>query len=96
VSGIQEILVIVLLIVALLVVPRMFGNRHRSSAPKPPRPPLSGPIRLAIIASIAWPLAMAALLQPWHHQWLIFSGLGLAPVLTGWSVAWVLHGYRRR
>lgn len=95
-SGIQEILVIVLLIVALLVIPRMIGKNRRSSAPLPSRRPVTGTVRLAILASFAWPVAAALYFKPWSHGWLLFATWGIAPVLAIWGFAWVVRGYRHR
>ena len=64
-SGIQEILVLVIIILGILFLPRIL-NRGQEQRPTVPRPAIvvSGKMRLAIAASVLWPAVMAAFMQP--------------------------------
>ena len=100
-SGIQEILVLVIIILLILFVPRIL-SRHRPSTPLTPtaRPApirFTGRLRLALVASILWPLLTAAFFQPWHlsqlHAYLL---IGPGPVLLGWAAVWIYAGYKKK
>ena len=97
-SGIQEILLIVLIVLAIFLVPRMTKPK---SSPEPPRlrrliPPLSGPLRLAIVISILWPVGCALYFKPWREAFIPFAVIGIGPVVVAWSLNWVLAGMRRK
>ena len=97
-SGIQEILLIVLIVLAIFLVPRMTKPK---SSPEPPRlrrsiPPLSGPLRLAIVISILWPVGCALYFKPWREAFIPFAVIGIAPVVVAWSLNWVRAGMRRK
>jgi hypothetical protein len=94
-SGIQEILLVVLLVLVVVFLPRLRSSR------RPPPPggakarPLSGRMRLAIVASILWPVAAAAVTKPWAGDGIRFVYVGLAPVGVAWALRWVLTGFRQ-
>lgn len=96
-SGIQEILLIVLIILGIFLIPRMLKPR-----PDPPkvfqRPGLrlSWTLRLAIVLSILWPAAWAFYLRPWQQDLAAFVALGVGPVAVGWSLKWVLAGMKNK
>ena len=96
-SGIQEILVLVVIILGILFLPRIL-NRGRQITPAAPKPQVevSGKMRLAIAASIFWPGAMAAFMQPWKNDLYIFLYLGFGPVVFLWIIYWVLSGFRKK
>ena len=94
-SGIQEILVLVIIILGIFFVPRMLNRRPETVASKP-AVTLSGKTRLAISASIIWPALTAAYLKPWRSDWVTFLYLGFGPVIFGWIICWVAVGYRIR
>jgi hypothetical protein len=99
VSGIQEILLIVLLILALLILPRIFSSKR---TPVPARPtrvgrlPLSGKFRLAILISFLWLFVLSAVYVPWRGQWLAFLYAGVGPLIVAWGLFWVVSGFRSR
>jgi hypothetical protein len=97
-SGIQEILIILLVVVGIFLVPRMMNPR-----PAPQKVTLRRPVRrfswtlrLAIVVSILWPLACAVYFKPWQHNGIPFTVIGIGPVVVGWSVSWVLAGMRNK
>jgi len=96
-SGIQEILVLVIIILGILFLPRIF-NRGQESRPAVPRPVIvvSGKMRLAIAASILWPAMMAAFMQPWEKDLFRYLYLGVGPVAFIWITYWVVTGFRKR
>ena len=97
-SGIQEILVIVVILLVILFIPRMISPR-----PRPGLKPL-GPMhkirnlgarwRLAIVASILWFLGAAVYFRPWQGTLELFVLLGVGPVIVGWCITWVVAGLR--
>jgi hypothetical protein len=96
-SGIQEILVLVAIILGILFLPRIW-NRSQGNRAVAPQPTvvLSGKMRLAIAASILWPAAMAAFIQPWKDDLFPFLYIGLGPVAVIWIIYWVFTGFRRK
>ncbi len=96
-SGIQEILVVLLILLAVLYLPRI-GNRAAGEPirRREARWNLSGRMRLALVASFLWPALMILYLKPGPETALPFAYLGLGPVVLGWAVYWVVLGYRRK
>jgi len=97
-SGIQEILLIVLIVLAIFLIPRMTKSKP---SPEPLRlrrslPPLSGPLRLAIVISILWPIGCALYFKPWREALIPFAVVGIGPVVVAWSLNWVVAGMRRK
>jgi hypothetical protein len=97
-SGIQEILLIMLIILGIIIIPRMMKPR-----PDPPKIVfqrsslrLSWTLRLAIVLSILWPAAWAFYFRPWKQDLSSFVALGLGPVVIGWSLKWVLAGMKNK
>ena len=98
-AGIQEILLLVIIILAIFILPRVLsrGKGNETTEPSISRMMslISGPMRLALVASIVWPLAVAAYLEPWKSGLFPYLYIGFGPVLFGWSVRWIIIGYRR-
>ena len=96
-TGIQEILVLVAIIVGILFLPRIL-NRGQTKAPVETQPQfvLSGKMRLAIGASIVWPAAVAAYMQPWKNDLYTYLYIGLGPVALIWIIFWIYTGFRSR
>lgn len=98
-SGIQEILVLVLLVLAIFFLPRIFsraqGTGGTAAGKKITGRKLSGRWRLALLASVIWPLGVALFFNPLYGSPMPFLYLGLIPVLVAWGIAWVAAGYRR-
>ena len=96
-TGIQEILILVAIILGILFLPRIL-NRGQESRQVESKPPyvLSGKMRLAIAASILWPVAIAVILEPWKKDLFPFLYLGLGPVVLVWVIYWVFVGFRKK
>ena len=94
-SGIQEILVLVIIILGIFFVPRMM-TRRKETEPVRPAVELSGRMRLSIAASIFWPAMIAAFLKPWRDDLFSFLYIGVGPVALAWIVFWVFVGFRKR
>ncbi len=96
-SGIQEILVLVVIILGILLLPRILnkGPETRQIAPRPAIK-ISGKMRLAIAASVLWPAAIAAFLEPWKQDLLRYLYIGLGPVALIWIIFWVFTGFRKK
>jgi len=94
VTGVSEILVLILLISGILILPRMLK-------PAPPKNAadtlgrLSKKKRAAIVASILYPIVCAMVIKPWSGHLLLFSATGPAPVALAWAVYWVLSAPRK-
>ncbi len=96
-TGIQEILVLVVIILGILFLPRILNRGQESrQAESGPLFVLSGKMRLAIAASILWPAVIAALMQPWKKDLFPFLYLGLGPVVLVWIIYWVFTGFRKK
>jgi len=93
VTGIQEILILVIIVLAIFFVPRILAKGNEKTPPKPALV-VSGKMRLAIAGSIFWLLLAAAVLQPWNQNLVLFLYAGLGPVVSGWVINWVVLGFR--
>ena len=94
-SGISEILVLVLIVLAIFFIPRVMA-KPEARRPAKPAVELTGKLRLAIAASVVWPAIIAAFLQPWRKDLVLFLYLGFGPVLIGWGAFWIMTGFRRK
>ena len=94
-SGLQEILVVAVIVICIFFIPRMMPGRletdSRSTGIR-----LSKKMRLAIAASLVYPVAAAAVFRPWQVDPVPFAYLGIGPVALGWLLYWVFSGHRRR
>jgi hypothetical protein len=97
-SGIQEILIIVLIIAGIFLVPRMMNPRPAPQKVVLRRDPLklSWTLRLAVILSFLWPVACGLYFKPWQQNLILFATLGIGPVVVGWSLKWVLAGMKNK
>jgi hypothetical protein len=99
-SGINELLVLVIIILAIFFIPRLLtqGDRNKSSRPMPIKsiPILSGRLRLAIFVSILWIFLTTIYFQPWRRDFVVFLSSAMGPVLVGWGAYWVITGFKRK
>ena len=97
-SGLQEILVLVLIVIVLFFLPRMV-SRPAQQAPTKPTVQIKqipGKWRLALFVSAVWLVIAALWLKPWGRNLVLFACVGALPVLIFWGAVWVLAGYTRR
>ena len=103
-SGIQEILVLIIIVLGILILPRILNPDRSEKGPQggdgssrisPGLTALSGRMRLAIIVSILWPLAALLYFQPWHRHLIPFVVFGIGPVALFWGAFWVVAGFRK-
>ena len=93
--GLNEILIIIVIILGLLFVPRMMARRQPQQ-PAVPKTVISGKIRIALVASFIY-LALAAIFfQPWHQNQIAFLYLGIGPVVLAWLGYWVYLGFNKK
>lgn len=99
-SGLQEIFLILLVVLAIFLLPRLTGRRQAAAVPGPvnrrPRPRLSGPLRSAILASLAWLFLTAVYYEPWQRDLARYLFAGAAPVSLFWGILWIVAGFRNR
>ena len=97
-SGIQEILLILIIVLAIVFLPRITGRRQASvvngRSRRRPHLKLSGPLRLAILGSIAWLFLTAVYFDPWHRALPPYLYFGAGPVLLFWGILWIAVGFR--
>ena len=96
-SGIQEILVLVIIVLGIFFLPRIL-NRGQATQAVAAKPivALSGRMRLAIAASALWPALIAAFMQPWKQDLILYLYVGPGPVVVVWILYWVLTGFRKK
>ncbi|MDX2501137.1 MAG: hypothetical protein QNL14_11620, partial [Deltaproteobacteria bacterium] len=70
-------------------------GEKKAVAPKPAAE-ISGKMRLAIAATVFWPVVIAAFMQPWKNDLFSFLYIGLGPVALGWIIFWVYTGFLRK
>ena len=98
-SGIQELLLLVIIILAIFFLPRIMakGQNQKGSSPVLIAPVLrlSGRLRLAILLSLLWLLMSAAYYQPWQANFLPYLYAGVGPLIAGWGAYWVILGFKK-
>ena len=95
-SGVQEILVLVVIILGILFLPRILNRGQEARSTEAwPKVVLSGRMRLALAASGLWPALVAAYMQPWKQNVISFLYLGPGPVLVLWLLYWVITGFKK-
>jgi hypothetical protein len=98
-SGINEILLIAAVVLAVIFIPRITKSRIAGR----PQPQLritagfrlSGRQRLAVLATLIWLAFWAVYYEPWGKDWKLFAYIGAGPVLITWGLWWTMAGRRR-
>lgn len=92
----QELLVLIVVVLALFYIPRMRGRKPVTEPARRRTSPLTGRMRLAILLTLFWIAGSAALLEPWQTlDALPFLSFGLGPAAAAWGAAWVWFGYKK-
>lgn len=95
-TGISEILVLLLLITGLLILPRFFKGESATKSSSPMiLKKLSAKIRFCIVLSVIYPIALALYLKPWHDNLTAYLSYGIIPVFVAWAIAWILAGNKK-
>ncbi len=94
-SGLQEILIIILIILVILFAPRMLGSRpSETRLGAAALKKISGAMRLKIALSFFWLIIAALWRQPWHNGWIPYLTVGILPLLIFWVGQWVFSGFK--
>lgn len=98
-TGASEILVLVLLILAVLILPRLLKpagalKKDKNNTIIPRLPPL---MRTGIFLSVAFPVFMILKIKPWDTEsgWVDFLAYGILPVALSWGLFWIISGFRK-
>lgn len=96
-TGISEILILILLILCILIVPRMMNPKPQGKRKKirPSARVFTMKMRLAIILSAADVIISALWTKPWQGQISMFIVLGILPVALGWSLVWIFSAKKK-
>jgi len=99
-SGINEILLIAAIVLAIIFVPRITASRN-GARPRvlpgvKPGFTLSGRRRFALLASFFWVAFWAVYFEPWQKEWKLFIYIGPGPVLALWGLLWSRQGLQKR
>jgi Na+/H+ antiporter NhaD/arsenite permease-like protein len=96
-TGISEILVLVLLIACILILPRLFkGEPDKKISSSKKIKNLSAKLRFNVVLTLAWPMIMALYLKPWEDHLILFISYGVAPVILVWAIIWIMAGKKKR
>jgi len=93
-AGFQEILIVVAIILGIFFIPRVISKKPALAAAKS-KQKISGKLRIAIAATIIYPIFPAVYFQPWQQNLSAIALTGIVPVLVGWLAAWVYDGFRK-
>ena len=95
-SGIQEILVLIIIVLGILFLPRILNRGgEKPSGQVKPAVVLTGQMRLGVAVSVLWPLLIAAFMQPWKQGLFPYLHIGLGPVILFWLAFWVVTGFKK-
>lgn len=95
-TGISEILVLVLLIACILILPRLLKSEpEKKGVASKKLKNLTAKTRLGIILTLAYPAAMALYLKPWNDKLIPYVSFGVIPVFLIWAIVWILAGKKK-
>ncbi|MCD4722065.1 MAG: hypothetical protein K8S13_19710 [Desulfobacula sp.] len=95
-TGISEILVLVLLIACILILPRLFkGEPVKKTSSSKQRKKLSAKIRFGIVLTLVYPIVLALYIKPWNENIISFISFGIIPVFLVWAIAWIIAGRKK-
>lgn len=93
-TGVSEILVLILLISGILILPRMFKPAPKAVQSKKKKP-LSKVKRAGIVVSVLIPIIAALGLKPWNGSPALFVFIGIVPVVLAWAMVWILAAQKK-
>ncbi|OGR21607.1 MAG: hypothetical protein A3J85_00560 [Desulfobacula sp. RIFOXYA12_FULL_46_16] len=96
-TGISEILLLILLVSCIFILPRMFQGKpiQKKEDGRTILKRLPAKTRGLIVASIAYPLFMALYLKPWQGNGLAFVSYGLFPVFLFGAMVWIFSARKK-
>lgn len=95
-TGISEILVLVLLITCILILPRLLkGEPAKKGSSSKKLTKLRAKTRFSIILTIIYPVGMALYLRPWNDNLIVYISYGIIPVFLCWAIVWILAGKKK-
>ncbi len=93
-TGVSEILVLILLISGILILPRMFKPAPKAVQGKKKKL-LSKKKRAGIVVSLLIPIIAAMGLKPWNDNLVLFVSIGIIPVALAWATVWILAAQKK-
>ena len=96
-TGISEILLLILLVSCIFILPRMFQGKstQKKEDGRAILKRLPAKTRGLIVVSIAYPLFMALYLKPWQGNGVVFVSYGIFPVFLIWAMVWIFSGRKK-
>ncbi len=90
-TGISEILVLILLILCILIIPRMITPNPPGKMKKARQSSRVSTMKMrsAIVLSAAVIIISALWTKPWQGHISMFIVTGILPVASGWSLIWI-------
>ncbi|MCG8687912.1 MAG: hypothetical protein MI892_23750 [Desulfobacterales bacterium] len=89
-TGISEVLVLILLITGILILPRMLKPAPKKATnTKVASGPVSMKMRAGIVASILFLIICTLVIKPWQGDLILFISIGILPVALIWSIFWI-------
>jgi len=95
VTGISEILVLILLITGILIIPRMFKPAPQRTTAQKKVTPITAKMRAGIVVSALVPVLSALVLKPWKGDIILFLSIGLLPVALAWGLFWIFSAKKK-
>jgi hypothetical protein len=93
-TGVSEILVLILLISGILILPRMFKPAPKAVQGKK-KAPLSKKLRAGIVVSVLIPIIAAIGVKPWNGNLVLYISIGIIPVALAWAMVWILSAQKK-
>ncbi len=93
-TGVSEILVLILLISGILILPRIFKPAPKAVQGKKKRT-LSKKKRAGVVVSVLIPITAAMVLKPWNGNLVLFVSIGIIPVALAWAMVWILSAQKK-
>ena len=93
-TGVSEILVLILLISGILILPRMFKPAPKTLVNRKAFV-LSSKMRMGIVLSILVPMILALVLKPWKSHLILYIFIGIVPVALAWAFVWIQAGQKK-
>ena len=97
-TGVAEILILILLIVAVLILPGLLKPSAGASKNKRNRlSRLTPVVRAGIILTLVYPIGTCLYFRPWEDGQLVrFLSYGIFPVCLAWSAVWIISGRQKK